>query len=346
MRFFILSIFVLCLFSCNSSLNEQSTVKAQKEDSFDFTLVFASCNDQDRPQPLWEAIRSQQPDLFVWGGDNIYADTFDMEKMQADYKKLKNHPDYAALAASVPITGVWDDHDYGINDGGKGWPKKEEAQQLFLDFLDIPEDDPRRSQAGIFTSEILKTSKGSIKLILLDTRTFRDTIKSSSRADWRYEPWPADSDKTILGAAQWSWLEGELQDATHDFTLIVSSIQFLNTTHGWEHWGHFPKEVEKLNRLIQSAKANNIVLLSGDRHMAEISKKQLDGLAYPLIDFTSSGLTHTWIDGATEGNPHRISNVIKQLNFGVLKFDFDQKQIKFEIRGMDNFLYEQYLQNY
>ena len=161
-----------------------------------------------------------------------------------------------------------------------------------------------------------------------------------------YDAWDEGEGGTILGEAQWQWLEEELQDDTANFTLIVTSIQFLNKSHGWEKWGNHPSEVIKMKQLLAQAKAKNIVMLSGDRHMAEISSAEIPGLSYPLIDFTSSGLTHTWIDGATEGNPLRISNVIKRLNFGILLFDFEKSQVTFEIRGENNFLFEQHVQVY
>ncbi len=343
MKYLFLILIPFVVFSCRQ---EKASPKVASTDT-NFTLVFASCNDQDRPQPLWNPVLRNYPDLFIWGGDNIYADTEDMEKMKADYDKVLANESYKRLLQTTPVTGTWDDHDYGANDAGKEWPHKEEAQQLFLDFLDVPDDDPRRTQEGIYTTYKSDVGNHSIKFILLDTRTFRDSLLKSSEKGRRYDAWPVeDTTKTLLGNKQWDWLEEELKDNTPDFTVIVTSIQFLNEGHGWERWGAFPSEVEKMNQLIVNAKAKNIILLSGDRHMAEISVKEVEGLSYPLIDFTTSGMTHTWIDGATEGNTHRVSNVVKRLNFGVLRFDFLKDEVAFEIRGEDNFLYERYTQQY
>lgn len=342
---------MLILGSCklsddNSDEKTSDETTTEEAASYDYTLVFASCNDQDREQPLWQPILQQAPDLFVWGGDNIYADTADMAKMKADYDKLASHPVYRSLAEKTVITGTWDDHDFGKNDAGKEWPKKEEAKALFLDFLKVPANDIRRKQAGVYTSQTYSTEAGSIKLILLDTRTFRDSLKQSSTPDRRYDEWKPGEGGTVLGTEQWKWLEEELKDDSANFTLIVSSIQLLNDQHGWEKWGNHPSEAEKMKQLLSAAKAHNIIILSGDRHLAEISIDSLPGKSYPLIDFTSSGLTHTYIDGATEGNPYRISNVIKKLNFGVLRFDFQNSTVAFEIMGEDGFLFERHIQQY
>src|SRR5690606_22233913 len=90
------------------------------------------------------------------------------------------------------------------------------------------------------------------------------------------------------------WLEEELNNSTASFNIIVSSIQFLSNKHGFETWGNFPSEVEKMMDLIKTSNGQRVIMLSGDRHISEFSQINLSDLSYPLIDFTSSGLTHTY----------------------------------------------------
>ncbi|MBT8263063.1 MAG: alkaline phosphatase family protein [Bacteroidia bacterium] len=350
MRLPVLFLAILALFSCgNPSEVKQANTPENiftEDNASNFTLVFASCNHQDRPQPLWQPILDTNPDVFIWGGDNVYADTDDMEKMKADYDKVSANPLYAKLKEQTAITGTWDDHDYGKNDAGVEWEKKDEAKEILLDFLGVSNDDPRRSREGVYFSETFNANGGSIKMISLDTRYFRSPLKKSDDLGRRYDSWGMDHQGTMLGDAQWKWLEEELKDDSADFTLIVTSIQFLSKEHGWEKWFNFPSEVEKMRELLKGAKARNIVLLSGDRHMAEISVDDESGLGYPLIDFTSSGLTHTWPHFSTEGNEYRVSNIIKRLNFGVLFFNFENRTVTFEIRGRNNFIFERFTQQY
>ena len=326
--------------------NPAASQTTAAREAHDLTVVFASCSDQERDQPLWKPILEIQPNLFIWGGDNIYADTNDMAKMASDYQKVKRHPDYQVLRKSVPVIGTWDDHDFGKNDAGREWEKKKEAQTLLLNFLDVPEDDIRRTRPGVYTSETIQGEGGTVKVILLDTRYFRDPLKESNTEGRRYDEWSLGEGGTILGEPQWEWLQSELQDSIPDFTMIVSSIQFLSKEHGWEKWGNHPSEVQKMYEVLEKAKARNIFFVSGDRHMAEISVNLEVPLPSPLVDFTSSGLTHTWPTYGTEGNEYRVSNIIKRLNFGVMHFDFKTKRVTFEIRGRDNFLYEQFQQQY
>ena len=52
---------------------------------------------------------------------------------------------------------------------------------------------------------------------------------------------------------------------------------------------NFPHERERLYKLLRDTRAGGVVLLSGDRHLAELSVTDA-GLGYPLFDLTSSGL--------------------------------------------------------
>ncbi|MGB0789617.1 MAG: alkaline phosphatase D family protein, partial [Marinirhabdus sp.] len=346
-------LFPTLLYNCGTPAQQaKGTAKTAPEAIYaesaagEIAVVFASCNDQDRPQPLWKAILQNRPDLFIWGGDNVYADTADMQKMEADYQKIADNPDYNALKKSTKIIGTWDDHDYGKNDAGREWEHKDAAKNILLNFLGTPKNAPVRYRPGVYDTHTVQTAHGSIKFILLDTRYFRAPLKKSAKEGMRYEPWPEAESGTILGEAQWQWLQDELEDSAPTFTVIVSSIQFLNNNHGWEKWGNHPTEVKKMEQVLARAKANNIMFLSGDRHMAEFSVAKLETLPYPLIDFTTSGLTHTWPTYATEENKYRASNVVKQLNFGVLKFNLKTKAVTFQIRGAGNFLYEEMVQQY
>ncbi len=308
----------------------------------DFTAVFASCNDQTMKQPLWKPIINTQPDVFVWGGDNIYTDTRDTIKMKKDYALLLSHPDYQELKKKTTIIGTWDDHDYGKNDAGTEWEVKKEAQKIFFDFMEVPADSPRRKQDGVYTAEVYTTPKGKVKIILLDTRYFRTGLKKSNVRGRRYESWGKDHNGTILGAKQWQWLERELQDTTVAFTVINSSIQVLSAEHGWERWATFPAELEKLKQTIKNAQSKNIFIISGDRHLSEFSVDSIAGLSYEIVDFTTSGLTKTFPDNPDEYNPLREGKQVKQLNFGVVYFDFDNQRVRMEIRGKNNVVYERY----
>ena len=310
-----------------------------------FTIAFGSCNNQVLENDLWKEIEKNNPNIWIWGGDIIYTDTEDMSYMQQNYLKQKKDTTYSNFANNVEILATWDDHDYGKNDGGAEYPKKNEAQQLFLDFLDVDKTDKRREQQGIYYAKDYKVNNNSIKVILLDTRYFRTALSTDTITRKRYIP-NNYGEGTMLGNKQWDWLNNQLKNSTANYNIIVSSIQFLSSEHGYESWGNMPHEVAKLENIIKTTKAQNTIILSGDRHISEISKKEVEGLAYPLIDFTSSGLTHSYTNFKDEPNKYRISNVVSKKSFGILKFDFKTNTVVMEMRGENNIVYDAYTQTY
>jgi len=62
------------------------------------------------------------------------------------YELAKNdYPHYNDMQANgTHVIGVWDDHDYGVNDGGNQFVHKHANREIFLDFIGEPEDSPRR----------------------------------------------------------------------------------------------------------------------------------------------------------------------------------------------------------
>ncbi|PZV80284.1 alkaline phosphatase D [Algoriphagus aquaeductus] len=296
-------------------------------------IAFGSCNRQDLPQPLWDPIVSENPDLWIWMGDNIYGDSPVMDTLSAKYARQNANPGYQKLKASTPIIGIWDDHDYGINDGGKNYAQKKASRDLMFDFLGVPDSAQERAREGAYSSHIFGSGENLVKVILLDARYFRDTL---IRADRVYLP---NETGVILGETQWTWLENELRSSSAKVNLIISGIQMLPTEHPHEKWANFPKEREKLLNVIAISGAKTPILLSGDRHIAEIMKLEDERFPNGLYEITSSGLTHTWKTIQEEPNRFRINELIAKLNYGVAKFDWKNSRVTFQIKGENGVLY-------
>ncbi|MDT7832067.1 alkaline phosphatase D family protein [Flavobacteriaceae bacterium S356] len=338
-----MTLFLCVIFSvtCSKKLIPKKTTVSKSE----FIVAFGSCNKQYQPNKLWKEIKKNKPDVWVWGGDNIYSDTDDMLKMKKDYEDLYLQKGYINLVQDIPVMATWDDHDYGLNDGGVEFEKKKEAQQLFLDFFGIPKRHSRRKQEGIYNSEVFNSKNGSVKVIVLDTRYFRTNLTKSAVKGKRYTP-NRYGQGTILGETQWKWLEKELTNSKATFTVIVSSIQFLSSEHGFEAWSNFPHEVDRFTKLLSITKPNRVIILSGDRHISEFSRTELPGIPYPLVDFTSSGLTHAYSGFTSEKNSYRVKKVVSDISFGLLKFDFARKTVIMQMRGVNNILQQEYIQEY
>jgi alkaline phosphatase D len=298
-------------------------------------IAFGSCAHQDRPQPIWKAVVAAKPELFLFIGDTVYADTEDMKVMRAQYAKLAALAGYKKLLKTCPVLATWDDHDYGVNDGGAEYPKKRQSQQVFLDFFGVPKDSPRRKQEGVYHSAVFGPPGKRVQVILLDTRYFRSPLKKGKRNEDGRAPYVPNKDRksTILGAAQWKWL-GEQLRVPAELRLLISSIQLVPEEHGFEKWMNFPRERDRLYKLIHDSKASGVIVLSGDRHFAELSVMDA-GIGYPLFDLTSSGLnqgSRRW--RKPEANGHRLAIMNQGNNFGMVVIDWERKDplVRLQIR--------------
>lgn len=296
-------------------------------------IAFGSCNRQARPQPLWAPIRSTDPELWIWLGDNIYADTRDMTAMDSMYARQRRRPGYRTLRRQTRVIGTWDDHDYGANDAGRTYPKRDSSQQLLLDFLGVPDDSPRRQRRGVYSTHTFGPPGRRVKILLLDTRYHRDPLTPDTTSEQLYRP---NKTGDILGEEQWSWLEGELRTSDAQIHLIGTSIQAIPAQHRWEKWANFPEARNRLFEVIRRTSAPGVVLLSGDRHHAELSR--LDGVVgYPLYELTASGLTHH-APPHEEPNQHRLAPLVTALNFGLVTIDWEATPVRIhlQVRGKNN----------
>ena len=312
-------------------------------------IAFGSCANEHRPQPVWQAINELKPQLFIFTGDNVYADTADPAKLQESYELLAAEPEFAKLRAGTPILATWDDHDYGKNDAGEEFEGKQAAKDAFMEFFNTPEDSPLRKRGGVYDAKIYGPEGKRVQVILLDTRWFRGPLKKMTKEELkearaktgkkvgRYLP-DEDSDSSMLGEEQWAWLVQELKKPA-ELRLLVSSIQVVSNEHGWEKWGNLPRERKKLLDVIRD-NARNVVILSGDRHLSEISllPPETDGGPfYPIYDITSSGLNQTGL--ADEPNRFRVAgdSVYNQPNFGWIDINWSEEDptVKLEIRDLD-----------
>jgi alkaline phosphatase D len=200
-------------------------------------IAFGSCAQQDRPQPIWGTIVKSKPELFLFIGDTVYADTEDMKEMRRLYAQMAERPGWKKLLATCPVLGTWDDHDFGGNDVGSEYPKKKESQQAFLDFFNVPKDSPRRRQEGVYHAEVFGPPGKRVQVILLDTRYHRSALKSDLKRPRSQGQYVANTDPkaTILGAVQWKWLAEQLK-VPAEVRLICSSIQLSPEDHGFEKW--------------------------------------------------------------------------------------------------------------
>jgi alkaline phosphatase D len=286
-------------------------------------IAFGSCYNPNKGDAIWNLISSFSPNQLILLGDQIYADFHPIYKykyfngsgpdmIDLEYQKFRSQKGFQDLAASLSHKwiSVYDDHDYGINNGDKTYPYRQEAIHLFakhnpehfVSDVSLPDQTTGKltveRKSGVFSSHLFQfplRSSGkmfSYKVVLLDIRSNKDP-KDTEGGDF-------------LGEQQWRWLTYELsEDQVRGLDLIIvgSGTQMLSDDKLVEEsWGEFPAQRERLlELLVPTAVRTNLLLLSGDIHCAEISQavcsmrwESAEERSVSLVELTSSGLSHTF----------------------------------------------------
>jgi len=284
------------------------------EDNIELLKIgFGSCIDEARPQPIWKSVEMENLNDFFFMGDNVYGDLDSGELSNMEPAYVKQEKNFPTWLKNLQPLAIWDDHDYGLNDGGSEYALKKDSQKLFLDFWKIDKQDDRHKREGIYFSETRQIKDKKILLIGLDTRYFRSPLEGEKR---NYQP-TSDVSKTILGKQQWDWLERTLQNEA-DIIILASSIQILATNHGFEKWSNFPHEKERLLSLIKQVQ-KPVVLVSGDRHKAGIYKQE------NVYELTSSSLNKPlprWLVAVwNETDPLLLGKMHYDMNYGLISIN-------------------------
>ncbi|SVB49675.1 uncharacterized protein METZ01_LOCUS202529 [marine metagenome] len=295
-------------------------------------IGFGSCLDQDKSMIILDKVKEAAPDIFLMIGDNVYGDTPSgaLTRLESAYAKQKEN--FSAMNPSFPIEAIWDDHDYGINDGGIEHPNKEEAETMFFDFWEINSGDIRRTRPGLYWEQRLQISGKTVQIITLDTRYFRDPLDITDEygADGKERYLSTDdTTRSMLGISQWLWLEEKLQTPA-DYRLIISSIQFLAVGHGWECWRIFPHERDRLVEMLDEYDLDNVLFLTGDRHRGGLYQLTTQG-GNTIHEITSSPLNATTFPGEEDG-PLRLGATYTISNFGLITIDTSQNTMLVELK--------------
>ncbi len=308
-------------------------------------IAFGSCNHQSRSQHMWGQIEATNPDLFLLIGDNVYGDQLwsgdaALTTLRDAYAKQSSHTEFQDFRARVPMMTSWDDHDFGHNDGGANFAFRSFAEDIYETYWGSPAE--VRSRPGIYESRTFGQGDRRVQLIILDTRFFRSDFQRMPYTEDRLPLGPyvpsSDESKTMLGGAQWAWLQQELAKPA-DLRVLVSSIQVLTDAHDYESWEQLPTERAKLYGMLGQREESGLVILSGDRHAGGVYSDMPLGAGERVWELTSSSLNLAF--GTTESNtarepdPMRITDFISEENFGLVEIDWDAKTVNLSLRGSE-----------
>jgi alkaline phosphatase D len=299
-----------------------------------FTAAVGSCayvNESfwDRPgrgygdsMMVFKTLHEQKPDLMLWLGDNTYTREGDWNTKGGflhRYTHTRSLPEMQPFLASTHHYASWDDHDYGPNDGDRGFWNKEMASETFDLFWANPNGHPLGKGSIVNTF-----SWGDCQFFMLDDRWFRAPNNSK------------DSARAFFGEEQINWLIDALAYSKANFKIITCGGQIINDARVFENYAVYPVERRKLIDRITSAGITGVFFLSGDRHHAELSKLDRPG-TYPLYDLTTSPLTAGTHNPGNEPNTLRVPGTLYNgRNFALLKLSGTAKERVMKIQVVTN----------
>ena len=226
----------------------------------DLTVVVASCARNDSNGAVFDAMVGQHPDLYLALGDLHYASlaSADPDDHLGQWARALSKPGQSALFRSVPTAYVWDDHDYGPNDGDRTSPSRLAVSTAYRQAVPHAgvDPNPEASIAQAFTV-------GRVRFVLSDTRSQR-------------------GEHTMLGETQLAWLLDELVSASKTHALVVwgNPTPWISSDGvGADDWSAFPGERRKIADTLAEAGVENLLMVSGDAHMLAIDDGTNSGYA-------------------------------------------------------------------
>jgi alkaline phosphatase D len=316
------SLFLAAVFSFSAFFNSVADdVASVDEKRLVSRLAFGSCLRDPSEALILDKVVEYKPDIFVWLGDNVYIDTMeDKSKFEKVYDRLGANPRFRKLQETSTVLAIWDDHDYGADNYDKTYPLKEHSKKVFGKFWGIDKASPVWSRDGIYQALEYGPEKQRVQVVLLDGR-------------WNLNNKNTKDPDSYLGKAQWAWLESVLKRPAK-LRVICSGVQVVKVnavSRGWEMWGHYPSERQRLFDLIADSKAEGVVFVSGDMHFSEIYRTT--DTAYPLYDLTASGLDQGYKTfGKAYPGPEKLGESYLKMNFGSITVDWKTSSLSLEVR--------------
>ncbi|MFI9591985.1 alkaline phosphatase D family protein [Nonomuraea sp. NPDC052265] len=317
----------------------------------------------------YRRLAEQEPDLVVFLGDYMYeygpsgytalagrvrTHTPGTCATLADYRlrhaQYKSDHDLQAAHAVAPWLVAFDDHEVENNwagpvssTGAPGFARRRaDAFRAYYENMPLR----RASLQGAVLRINRRVSWGTLaRFHLLDTRQFRDdqACLDGVRAgcDERLS-----ERRTLLGSAQWQWLEEGLSGSGTRWNLLGQQILMAQRDYkvgpgrevNLDSWDGYAAERTRL--LGSLSTTSNPVVLTGDAHMHHLAdlKTDFDDPDSPVVarELVTSSIAsdgdgyrdRTWIAEALQENPH-ISFIDQRRGYLMARLTRDELSVDF-----------------
>lgn len=296
------------------------------------------------PYKSFEAMSALNPDLFLYSGDTIYADSptpavpnppsQTVEDFWAKYKETRTDKGFRSLLQKTGTFAIWDDHEVTNDFSGPSQPLTPTGLHAFKNYFPISSE---RSEADKLYKQY---SWGkAMDMIILNNRGYR---APNTQAD--------GPDKTMLGNEQVEWLKKQLLESDAKVKLVASSVPISVPTgkalsrDGWANGDNvnpndptgYEREFKEISNFIIENDIKNVFFVTTDVHFAEVIKYDANQDGKTDYNELISGPI-----GAVKINPGTLDPTFgpEQLyaegnffNFGVFRIDPQAKQAIVEIQ--------------
>ncbi len=223
----------------------------------------------------------ENPALVIIGGDFDHRNPSGKTAEQARsakrrmfrdlYTPARNMHDFVNLILRrYPVAHIWDDHDYGQNNGDKTYPWKDVSRAVLQEYFPLYPVGPY----GIWQS----FRYAQAEFFLLDSRSQRDNNRD-----------PDGPDKSMLDGdnlgenGQLQWLKEGLRQSQARWKFIVSPSVWNVTAQKPDAWSAFDYERTALLDFIRENGIAGVVVISGDLHAGGIDNGSNAGLPDMLV---------------------------------------------------------------
>lgn len=243
------------------------------------TTAFVSCAN-NTTEPVWQRIGILKPDQVIFGGDTPYVDVADLATIRTKHRAFLETPFLSSLIRGTSAVGIWDDHDFGLNNGNGVTcaDRRDSTRKAFVEYR-------AHDQYGNGSEALYhKVDLGAMEIFLLDPRWYSQTVAS-----------PVDpAKKTAFGSEQIEWIKASLLASRAPFKVVLIGEVWedkKNTENDdmFTYW----YERDHLLDFMKEKQIPGVVLVGGDIHVSRYLKHP-QRLGYDLNDFvTSPGHTST-----------------------------------------------------
>jgi hypothetical protein len=223
-----------------------------------FRMALASCARAGSNGAVFDAIRADDPLLFIATGDLFYGNVSsdDPDRFAELYDQMLGEPGPSALYRSTNFAYTWDDHDFGANDADASSASRQAALSSYDAF--VPHYPYARPELGVIAQAF---TVGRVRVVITDERAARVPSEGGDDAG------------TMLGPEQRAWLLAELVAASRSNALVIwvsASPWITRPTTGDDSWEGFAPERRLIADELEAAEVDNLLMVSGDAHMLAI----------------------------------------------------------------------------